>query len=78
MLYALSSYEIPYPDGSVFYSEMPPIYRQEADALIVGPHGLLSHEAQVQMTSDVGYITVFAGYKLKTDKRETGFHLAGL
>lgn len=72
-------HDIPYPDGSVFFSQMPERQREELLAeYLDGAHGLLKDTAPVQMTADVGYIMVFAGYKLKVDKRETGYHLVGL
>lgn len=75
----LFHHDMPYPDGSVFFSQMPERERNELiTEFLDGAHGLLKPTAQVQMTADVGYVMIFAGYKLKVDKRETGYHLVGL
>lgn len=75
----LFNFDYDLPDGSVFFDEMPELYRNECRAMfIVGPEGLLGNNPKIQMTGDVGWIMIFGGYKLKVDQRTTGFHLAGV
>lgn len=75
----LFNYNYPEPDGSVYFNDMPVIYRLEcAKMYIVGEADLLGNAPKIQMTGDVGWIMQFGGYKLKVDQRSDGFHLAGV
>ena len=71
-----------FPDGSVYFHEVPAVIQGEINRNVLDGNGNIILEsptftAVIQQTCDVGPILIYAGYKIKLYQVDNDYRLAG-